>query len=369
MLENFLECDSSLSPILQQALYVDFIKRNPKLKPGTDLFKEVIKEDPFFNAIQLKYGYAVTCHKAQGGEWENVLVVWDHTSSLGANEEYIEKSMNGNTNEPFYRWAYTAITRPSSRLYSFNTPFLSPYSKMLFIDTQIQSAYQQHTNQSITPQEITEIETNQEELIEYRIIDELEYVQNHYLKINKITRDLGIKIEKFRRIDYELQYTLIKNEKRAGIKFWFNGKGKFNTKTGIINCENQSTELYNLLISKLPLMDFFKITNQTLRDASDKSTFGYEKEFGERMPFLMNLFIEITTLCQAKNIIISKVDHLDWKERYCFNQDNFTAVIDFEYNSNGVFGRVLPMIKQCDSNDLVVQIKSMCNIIKQSSEF
>lgn len=369
MLENFLVCDNNLSPILQQALYVDFIKRNPSLKPGTDLFKEVIKEDPYFNAIQLKYGYAVTCHKAQGGEWENVIVVWDHTSSLGANEINIEKSMQGNTNEPFYRWAYTAITRPSSKLFSFNTPFLSPYSKMMFIDCEIQSAYHEHTNQSITPQDITEIIKTEQELTKYNITDVPGFIQNHYLKINNIARDLGGEIENFRRIDYELQYTLIKNEKRAGIKFWFNGKGKFNTKTGVINCDNQCSELFNLFISKLPLIDFIKVINPKAIQDSKTSNFEYDKDLAERMPFLVNLYSEISMHCKTKNITIEKVDHLDWKERYCFNKDGNNAVIDFEYNSNGIFGRVLPMVKECDSNDLLKEIKVICNKIKLGNEF
>ena len=68
-----------------------------------------VKEDPFFNALQTKYGYAVTCHKAQGGEWKNVFL------DLG----YIQKSYMG---ENFYRWLYTSITRATQTLYFVNLP-------------------------------------------------------------------------------------------------------------------------------------------------------------------------------------------------------------------------------------------------------
>ena len=66
-----------------------------------------VKEDPYFNALIVKYGYAVTAHKAQGGEWGNVFL------DIG----YVDESYLG---ENFYRWLYTAITRSSEMLYLVN---------------------------------------------------------------------------------------------------------------------------------------------------------------------------------------------------------------------------------------------------------
>lgn len=68
-----------------------------------------VKENPYFNALQVKYGYAVTCHKAQGGEWKNVIL------DLG----FIQESYMGDN---FYRWLYTSITRSSRKLYLVNLP-------------------------------------------------------------------------------------------------------------------------------------------------------------------------------------------------------------------------------------------------------
>ena len=68
-----------------------------------------MKTDPFYNAVQVKYGYAITCHKAQGGEWKNVFLDIGYISEehLGIN---------------FYRWLYTAITRATKQLYFVNLP-------------------------------------------------------------------------------------------------------------------------------------------------------------------------------------------------------------------------------------------------------
>jgi len=66
-----------------------------------------IREDPYFNAIQVKYSYAVTCHKAQGGQWNTVFLDHGYLTS-----EMIDRE--------FLRWFYTAFTRAEERLYLVN---------------------------------------------------------------------------------------------------------------------------------------------------------------------------------------------------------------------------------------------------------
>ena len=75
LVEGLLYSDNpTLSSDENKALYVDFCIRNQQLKPGTLEFKETLRSDPYFNALRLKFGYAITCHKAQGSEWNHVFV-------------------------------------------------------------------------------------------------------------------------------------------------------------------------------------------------------------------------------------------------------------------------------------------------------
>lgn len=68
-----------------------------------------LKEDSFYNALQVKYAYAVTCHKAQGGQWKRIFI----------DQRYITED----TFTPdYYRWLYTALTRASEKLYLVNWP-------------------------------------------------------------------------------------------------------------------------------------------------------------------------------------------------------------------------------------------------------
>lgn len=68
---------------------------------------EEIRKNPYYNALQVKYGYAVTCHKAQGGQWKHVFL----------DQGYVTKEM---MTADYYRWLYTAFTRASEKLYLVN---------------------------------------------------------------------------------------------------------------------------------------------------------------------------------------------------------------------------------------------------------
>jgi exodeoxyribonuclease V len=70
---------------------------------------KAVKEDPFFNALQVKFAYAVTCHKAQGGQWKSVFIDQGYVTAEKIDLEYL-------------RWLYTAITRASEELYFVNFP-------------------------------------------------------------------------------------------------------------------------------------------------------------------------------------------------------------------------------------------------------
>lgn len=68
---------------------------------------DAVKKDPYFNALQIKFAYAVTCHKAQGGQWERVFI---DQGMFNRNEITID----------YLRWFYTALTRSTDKVYLVN---------------------------------------------------------------------------------------------------------------------------------------------------------------------------------------------------------------------------------------------------------
>jgi exodeoxyribonuclease-5 len=69
---------------------------------------EKLKKDPYLNALQIKFAYALTCHKAQGGQWPAVFI----------EQGYIKEDQIGE--ESYVRWLYTAVTRASKQLFFVN---------------------------------------------------------------------------------------------------------------------------------------------------------------------------------------------------------------------------------------------------------
>lgn len=121
IIENHLNSEHrDLSSAELKALYINFVMRfrnetKGKYADKSDEFKRAIKTDPFFNALRVKYGYAITCHKAQGGEWKDIFV--DFYGRIGFSNDHL-------------RWCYTAITRAEKHLYIIDPPALEPHSKI-----------------------------------------------------------------------------------------------------------------------------------------------------------------------------------------------------------------------------------------------
>lgn len=105
----------NLSSDETKAMYIDFKRRKPELpKRGKEL-RDALRADPYFNALRVKFGYALTCHKAQGSEWPDVFVQCKTHHTNPRTEEY-------------FRWLYTAITRASRRVHLLNPPNFYPWA-------------------------------------------------------------------------------------------------------------------------------------------------------------------------------------------------------------------------------------------------
>lgn len=90
----------------QRMLMIDFSKRMRKkgIKPKSDQYYEAMRKDKYLNSLRANFGYAVTCHKSQGGEWEKVYL-------------FLNKSMYIMPPPTLTRWWYTAVTRAKESLW------------------------------------------------------------------------------------------------------------------------------------------------------------------------------------------------------------------------------------------------------------
>ncbi len=90
----------------QQALYQAVVEDYADCHSKKDLY-ENLRKDPWLNALQVKYGYAMTCHKSQGGQWKHIFL----------DQGYVQEDMMG---LDYYRWLYTALTRATEKVWLVN---------------------------------------------------------------------------------------------------------------------------------------------------------------------------------------------------------------------------------------------------------
>lgn len=111
MMDTLTSETPALSYERSQQLYEALIRDAELFDPSMpfDLRSRRLRDNPYWNALQVKYAYAMTCHKAQGGQWRNVFV----------DLSYIPDDALG---PELYRWLYTAVSRARSHLYLIAPP-------------------------------------------------------------------------------------------------------------------------------------------------------------------------------------------------------------------------------------------------------
>lgn len=101
---------TNLTQSQQTHLMIDFHYRmkDNNIKQGSATYNDQMREDNYLNALRCVYGYALTCHKSQGGEWDNVYLLMPRNMPYITPRSYV------------YRWVYTAMTRARKTLYVIN---------------------------------------------------------------------------------------------------------------------------------------------------------------------------------------------------------------------------------------------------------
>jgi hypothetical protein len=107
-----LDCLQTDSPALtteQQKQLYDGVMEDYSDLPRKDDRLKAMKNDIYYTALQVKFAYAVTCHKAQGGQWGHVYIDQGYMTDDMLTPDYIH-------------WLYTAFTRATEKLYLVNWP-------------------------------------------------------------------------------------------------------------------------------------------------------------------------------------------------------------------------------------------------------
>lgn len=327
IIENLLYSEkANLSSDEHKALYVDFCIRHPYLKPNTKEFKDTIKNDIYFNALRVKFGYAITCHKAQGSEWNNVFVnCKTHMSCL---------------NENYFRWLYTAITRAKSELYTLDEPHIKLGGNM----KEAGLPFNDDHSSMIVNNSVVDTSLNKAELTDdlFEINPENSFLIALLKAITNVIKEQNIKIIDIDHKQYQEVYYFAVRDETARINIFYKGTKQISN----ITSQNQN-ELSNRLVKILmPLHHKIFITKPISESF----------EFSE--PFLKEFYERLLTVVEPVGINIVKITPYEWRERYMFSRGEELAMFDFHYNGKKQFTKY-EQKKESTSAHLVSDIKTI----------
>lgn len=309
IVENILyskERDLSSDEI--KALYVDFKTRNSSLRAGSKELKDALRSDKYFNALRVKFGYAVTCHKAQGGEWERAFINC--------------KTSMGYFNASYFRWLYTALTRAKGNLYTLDSPHfnvvenLTPPKTENFLETT--------QNIVLLKPEMLDIE------LPFNFANIEDGLRNIYIVISDLIKDDGIVISKIENNAYHEIYYFKRGDESSKLKIYY----KRDFKVSSIQCINEG-DLSNLLLNKIKFIEDKVIIVEEIANTLIQKEFSFQED----SPHLKSFFDQIRLKVTPFNIEIADIEHKPYHEIYKFQKGGLVAFYKFWYNGKGEFNK------------------------------
>jgi hypothetical protein len=349
ILDSFLfSPERSLDYAENIALYIDFKIRHPHLKPKTDAFTSAFRGDPYVNALRVKFGYAVTVHKAQGGEWENALVDMDYYGSYVSAE--------------FLRWAYTAFTRASKSLWYFN--YRNTLYGKLSYRHEMALPHAENPPQAEVPRKLLVLSGENKLFIDTFLAGESGFLVEKYKLMLVQLQGSGIEVVSRKRMQYAEEYVFARNGEKATLQLFYNGKNRF-TKIGSKPAKGDSAALAATLTGLLDTVADFVVSGEDSGIHTEGTIGGEELKivFPEHLKPLAKLHEDLTELLEGTSIVIADVVHSDFVEKYFFKRGKERAAIYFWYNGQMLFTKAGPHLPECDSAALLEDVAKAMKLL------
>lgn len=329
--------ETNLSSDQNKALYLDFCIRHSDLPRRSVEFKHALKSDPYFNALRLKFGYAITCHKAQGSEWNHVFVKCkSHMSQLTSD---------------YFRWLYTAITRTAGHLYLLDPPHHTPWSNTKLVSNPGLGAAQgkgMAPPRQVSAPELsvgTELNTtpdSQEGPGTFGIPANASFLLALLAAVQKFIEPAAIEIDSIQHHLYQEAYVFRRGIELLRIDVGYSAKSKVTHVTAPL-LTALGSDLINLLapLKGVPL---------------DSGGTVAVSEVSFSKPFLNDFNLKVNELCAEAGIAIRNVAEHQWSLRYTFTRSGEVAVYDVWYNGKGQISRCASLPAACSPGSLVSDV-------------
>lgn len=281
--------DPGISEDLIRALYVDFCIRNRNIKDKSEISRLIVG-DPYFNALRVKFGYSITGHKSQGGEW---------------NTAYVDYASRTNLDTDSLRWLYTVTTRAKRMLYGVGVPDVKPLSNFSFSPTVIKLTKVPNNFISMTDECVKETPFHRSSVPSY--------LKRKYWDVCEALGKLGVVVDDVKSIQWKEMYII------GGMTYeaYYSAQGMFRPFAGVGQCDSDVLEAINNARMSIPR---------------------YEYAPGSEM--LSNLHVRMVCACDDAGITVTNIVPGQYNVRYfVIPSPGEYGYIDFWYNSKGLLTR------------------------------
>ncbi|PSB02595.1 NERD domain-containing protein [Merismopedia glauca] len=258
-----------------------------------------LRNDPYFNAARLKFGYALTLHRAQGQQFKTVFANMD-----------IEQ---GKTSESYFRWVYTLLSIPQEQIILSNIPKITPFYKVIWDSTQGKL-------DSVRPINLIAFDPNIEvdsgSISQFSISDKP--LKNLYLYIVDSIKSEGINVCSNKHHNYQEVYDFEDrvNQASCSIRLHYNGKYQI-TRIESIRSEpvEFASNVRELITSSVRLETDFQ-----------KQVYNFLKE-------------KLAT----NKILIQSIEHNNFQEIYYLKLEDENLKLRIHYDGDGFITKVAPL--------------------------
>lgn len=270
-----------------------------------------IRKNPYLNAAKIRYGYCITCHRAQGYKWVNVIVNCDNKSTK--------------TNDNYFRWLYTALSRTSSKLFLVNPPVIKPTINLKLAD-----------NSNIPIDENVDVILVPENYMDPNTLKEREEFGNDNIRLRMFYE---VVLEKLKNSQFSVHLVEHNNyqecyhfKKENGIyklRFSYNSKYHFKRPRTTNKIE---VEIINLIFSIIEISNFSE-------------------------NFLKCFYELFRSKLQLRNIDIQSIQHNNYADTYTLVRSDEILISTICYTADQFFTTV--MITKVNSENILTDFKAI----------
>lgn len=362
-----LSKERALTKIERKALYKDFMIRHSKeiaeaakesKKKRHEKITELLLKDIYINALQVKYGYAITCHKSQGSEWDTVF--------LDCNLK------RGFKNRETFQWFYTGVTRSSNQLYLVDMP------RNLAMDSGIQAYTQNGRTVNIsllsTPQTTVLTETDLRKQVTCDWDSMSVAAQQIVLHMLRALGEIPCIVTDVADHAYHAIVTLQIGDVEGRVTVFYNGKDSITRFKKIDACipeevfqrittiAGKSTAPQAQPTVQNPFTTDSSMGERGLDSIAPNAvahtvvdTFAYPPEYEY---FLKEYMQRLQKKLESAHIRITGIEDLQFNLRTTFTRGHQSAVLNIHYKAKGTISSVGEHARGCKDKDFTQEVMS-----------